>query len=191
MVAFSNGSLLQGFGYRLAKRQPLAVPRRHPALLHLASRGGGAGLHRGVPDPGQSHWRCRAPMRNFSCMEDASEYWGLRPERYADERRARNDVERLARKAATLLTPLDTSGETVRGVCRRRRERDRLRACGISALRHVPAPPPRSGCSRRHRILGRRAQSRHSKKRRGECHCRRAAEFPSCGVRNEIRDQRL
>ena len=26
-VAFSNGSLLQGFGYRLAKRQPLAVPR--------------------------------------------------------------------------------------------------------------------------------------------------------------------
>jgi hypothetical protein len=41
------------------------------------------------------------------------EYWGLVPERYDDEARARNDVERLAREGRwpLVLTPLDTGGE--------------------------------------------------------------------------------
>ena len=37
-VAFSNGSLLQGFLYRLARRQPLAVPREVRRVLCRAPR---------------------------------------------------------------------------------------------------------------------------------------------------------
>jgi nucleoside-diphosphate-sugar epimerase len=117
-VAFSNGSLLQGFGYRLAKRQPLAVPRdtrryfishREAAELCLLAACRIPGDHIAVP-------RADAQFR-LQLLEDVAcaclDYWGLIPERYADEERARRDVERLAQEGRwpLLLTPLDTGGE--------------------------------------------------------------------------------
>jgi nucleoside-diphosphate-sugar epimerase len=117
-VAFSNGSLLQGFGYRLAKRQPLAVPRdtrryfishREAAELCMLAACRIPNNHIAVP-------RLDGEFQ-LQLLEDVAcaclEYWGLIPERYADETRARNDVERLAREGRwpLLLTPLDTSGE--------------------------------------------------------------------------------
>src|SRR5262249_22513129 len=68
-------------------------------------------------------------------------YWGLTPERYADERRACNDVERLAREGRwpLLLTPLDTSGEKPYEEFVGAGES--ATDCGLanlSALRHVP-----------------------------------------------------
>jgi FlaA1/EpsC-like NDP-sugar epimerase len=117
-VAFSNGSLLQGFGYRLAKRQPLAVPRdtrryfishREAADLCLLAACRIPGDHIAVP-------RADAGFQ-LQVLEDVAcaclAYWGLKPERYDDESRARNDVERLSREGRwpLLLTPLDTGGE--------------------------------------------------------------------------------
>lgn len=117
-VAFSNGSLLQGFGYRLAKRQPLAVPR--DTRRYFISHGEAAELcllaacripanHIAVPHAGTAF--------QLQLLEDVAcaclQYWGLMPERYDDEARARADVDRLAREGRwpLLLTPLDTGGE--------------------------------------------------------------------------------
>jgi FlaA1/EpsC-like NDP-sugar epimerase len=145
-VAFSNGSLLQGFGYRLAKRQPLAVPRdtrryfishREAAELCLIAACRIPDNHIAVP-------RADAQFQ-LQLLEDVAcaclEYWGLLPERYTDEARARNDVERLAREGRwpLLLTPLDTSGEKPfeEFVGAGESTTD----CGlgsIAALRHVP-----------------------------------------------------
>src|SRR5579862_1607900 len=117
-VAFSNGSLLQGFGYRLAKRQPLAVPRdtrryfishQEAGELCLLATCRIADNHIAVP-------RVDGTLQ-LQLLEDTAcaclEHWGLRAERYRDEAQARNDVERLAREGRwpLLLTPLDTGGE--------------------------------------------------------------------------------
>jgi nucleoside-diphosphate-sugar epimerase len=117
-VAFSNGSLLQGFGHRLAKRQPLAVPR--DTRRYFISHGEAAELCLLAA--------CRIPNNHVAVprtdtkfqlqlLEDVAcaclDYWGLVPERYDDEAQARNDVERLAREGRwpLVLTPLDTGGE--------------------------------------------------------------------------------
>jgi nucleoside-diphosphate-sugar epimerase len=145
-VAFSNGSLLQGFGYRLAKRQPLAVPRstqryfishQEAAELCLLATCRISDNHIAVP-------RVDAEFR-LQELEDVAcaclDYWGLRPERYTDERSACNDVEPLARDGRwpLLLTPLDTAGEKpfeeFVGLG------ESVTDCGlrnVSALHHVP-----------------------------------------------------
>jgi len=117
-VAFSNGSLLQGFGYRLAKRQPLAVPRDTRRYFISHQEAGELCLlatcrisdgHIAVP-------RVDATLQ-LQLLEDIAcaclDYWGLSAERYDDEAQARNDVEWLAREGRwpLLLTPLDTGGE--------------------------------------------------------------------------------
>jgi FlaA1/EpsC-like NDP-sugar epimerase len=145
-VAFSNGSLLQGFGYRLAKRQPLAVPRdtrryfishQEAAELCMLATCRIPGGHIAIP-------RAETALQ-LQLLEDVAcaclEYWGLRAERYLDEARARDDVERLAREGRwpLLLTPLDTGGEKLFeefvGAGESATE------CGllnVSALRHIP-----------------------------------------------------
>jgi len=145
-VAFSNGSLLQGFGYRLAKRQPLAVP--HDTRRYFISHREAADLcmlatcwiadgHVAVP-------RVDTTLQ-LQLLEDIAcaylDYWGLRAERYLDEARARNDVERLAQEGRwpLLITPLDTSGEKPfeEFVGAGETATD----CGllnVSALRHIP-----------------------------------------------------
>jgi nucleoside-diphosphate-sugar epimerase len=117
-VAFSNGSLLQGFGYRLAKRQPLAVPRDTRRYFISHQEAGELCLLATcrVPDGHIAVPRVDATLQ-LQLLEDIAcaclDYWGLSAERYDDEAQARNDVERLAREGRwpLLLTPLDTGGE--------------------------------------------------------------------------------
>jgi nucleoside-diphosphate-sugar epimerase len=117
-VAFSNGSLLQGFGHRLAKRQPLAVPRDARRYFISHREAGELCLLATCRIPDQHIAVPRVDTRlQLQLLEDIAcaclDYWGLRAERYFDEALARNDVERLAREGRwpLLLTPLDTSGE--------------------------------------------------------------------------------
>jgi nucleoside-diphosphate-sugar epimerase len=145
-VAFSNGSLLQSFGYRLAKRQPLAVPR--DTRRYFISRQEAAELCMlatcRFPDGHIAIPRVDTALQ-LQLLEDVAcaclEYWGLRAERYLDEAPARNDVERLAREGRwpLLLTPLDTGGEKPfeEFVGTGENATD----CGllnVSALRHIP-----------------------------------------------------
>jgi nucleoside-diphosphate-sugar epimerase len=145
-VAFSNGSLLQGFGYRLAKRQPLAVPRDTRRYFISHQEAGELCLLATcrIPDNYVAVPRIDATLQ-LQLLEDIAcaclDYWGLRAERYADEAHARNDVERLAREGRwpLLLTPLDTGGEKpfeeFVGIG------ETATDCGllnVSALRHIP-----------------------------------------------------
>jgi FlaA1/EpsC-like NDP-sugar epimerase len=117
-VAFSNGSLLQGFGYRLAKWQPLAVPRDTRRYFISHQEAGELCLLAAcrIPDGHIAVPRVDATLQ-LQLLEDIAcaclDYWGLSAERYGDEAQARNDVERLAREGRwpLLLTPLDTGGE--------------------------------------------------------------------------------
>jgi len=117
-VAFSNGSLLQGFGYRLAKRQPLAVPRDTRRYFISHQEAGELCLLATcrIPDGHIAVPRVDTTLQ-LQLLEDIAcaclDYWGWRAERYGDEAQARNDVERLAREGRwpLLLTPLDTGGE--------------------------------------------------------------------------------
>src|SRR5580704_5847754 len=146
-VAFSNGSLLQGFGYRLAKRQPLAVPRDTRRYFISHQEAGELCLLEAcrVPDGHIAVPRVDATLQ-LQLLEDIAcaclDYWGLSVERYVDEAQARNDVERLAREGRwpLLLTPLDTGGEKpfeeFVGAGESATE------CGlgsIAALRHIPS----------------------------------------------------
>jgi nucleoside-diphosphate-sugar epimerase len=145
-VAFSNGSLLQGFGYRLAKRQPLAVPRDTRRYFISHQEAGELCLLATcrVPDGHIAVPRVDATLQ-LQLLEDIAcaclDYWGWRAERYGDEAQARNDVERLAREGRwpLLLTPLDTGGEKPfeEFVGAGESATD----CGlrnVSALRHIP-----------------------------------------------------
>jgi nucleoside-diphosphate-sugar epimerase len=145
-VAFSNGSLLQGFGYRLAKRQPLAVPRETRRYFISHQEAGELCLLATcrIPDSHIAVPRVDTILQ-LQLLEDIAcaclEYWGLGAERYLDEARARNDVERLAREGRwpLLLTPLDTGGEKPfeEFVGTGETATD----CGlfnVSALRHIP-----------------------------------------------------
>ena len=117
-VAFSNGSLLQGFGYRLAKRQPLAVPRDTRRYFISHQEAGELCLLATcrIPDGHIAVPRVDATLQ-LQLLEDIAcaclDHWGLSAERYVDEAQACNDVERLAQEGRwpLLLTPLDTGGE--------------------------------------------------------------------------------
>jgi FlaA1/EpsC-like NDP-sugar epimerase len=117
-VAFSNGSLLQGFLYRLARRQPLAVPRdvrryfvssREAAEICLLSAGATESGHITFPrlDPNE-HLR---PLVDIAVA--LLQHLGLRPAFYEDETKACAAAETELERGAypLLLTPLDTSGE--------------------------------------------------------------------------------
>jgi FlaA1/EpsC-like NDP-sugar epimerase len=145
-VAFSNGSLLQGFGYRLAKRQPLAVPRdtRRYFISHQEAAELCLLATCRIPDSHIAVPRVDTSLQ-LQLLEDIAcaclEYWGLRAERYLDEARARNDVERLAREGRwpLLLTPLDTGGE--KSYEEFVGTGETATDCGlfkVAALRHIP-----------------------------------------------------
>ena len=117
-VAFSNGSLLQGFLYRLARSQPLAVPRevrryfvssREAAEICLLSAAIAPHCQITFPrlDPSE-HLRPLVDIA-LSLLEQLD----LRPCFYDDEAEAcaaaLNDLKRGC--YPVLLTPLDTSGE--------------------------------------------------------------------------------
>jgi FlaA1/EpsC-like NDP-sugar epimerase len=152
-VAFSNGSLLQGFVYRLAKRQPLAVPRdtqryfishHEAAELCLLAALVLPDRHIGVPRVN--------PYLQLQPLESIAhrflEYHRLMPVCYLDEAQARRDVETLAARGRwpLLLTPLDTSGEKPYEEFVGAGET--LSECGLAAMQaihHVPSAAVEQG----------------------------------------------
>lgn len=117
-VAFSNGSLLQGFLYRLSKGQPLAAPRDTRRYFVSQAESGEIctlaallGVHDQVLFPQMD------PVTQLEPLEDVAHrvlgYAGLKAEIFTDEDEARAALPALAREGRwpLLLTPLDTSGE--------------------------------------------------------------------------------
>jgi FlaA1/EpsC-like NDP-sugar epimerase len=117
-VAFSNGSLLEGFLRRLAARQPLAAPRdtrryfisqSEAAELCLIAAFAAPDKHVAFPDLDATK-----ELQTFECIAvRVLEHFGLAPQFYDDEQRARSEVAAAARmrRWPIVLTPLDTSGE--------------------------------------------------------------------------------
>jgi FlaA1/EpsC-like NDP-sugar epimerase len=117
-VAFSNGSLLDGFLQRLEKRQPLAVPlltqryfvsrREAGELCALAAFA--------VPDQHIAFPKMD-PRTELQPLDDIAvrilQAFGFTAEFFDDETRARCEVESLARSGRwpVVLTPRDTAGE--------------------------------------------------------------------------------
>jgi FlaA1/EpsC-like NDP-sugar epimerase len=117
-VAFSDGSLLDGWLRRLEKHQPLAVPRdtrryflsqREAGQLCLLAAALAPARHIIIPrlDP-ETHLKDLE-----SIARRLLETLGYVPAAYTDESRARSSVAADAsqRRYPLLLTPLDTSGE--------------------------------------------------------------------------------
>jgi FlaA1/EpsC-like NDP-sugar epimerase len=117
-VAFSNGSLLQGFLYRLAKGQPIAAPRDTRRYFVTEEESGQLCLIAAflAPDQHIAFPRLDAE-RELQLMQDVAarvlRAYGYEAAPYDDEERARRDVASLsaAGRWPLLLTPLDTSGE--------------------------------------------------------------------------------
>ena len=152
-VAFSNGSLLQGFLRRLERRQPLAVPRE--TKRYFISRREAAELcvlaATIIPDRHVAFPRLSPALELQSLHELAArmlEWCGLSPEFLDEEARARLEVEKLAARNRwpVLLTPLDTSGEKPyeEFVGEGEAEVD-TGLCAVSALRHQPCGALQSG----------------------------------------------
>jgi hypothetical protein len=141
---------LQGFLYRLARRQPLAVPRevrryfvspREAAEICLLSAGAAASGHITFPhlDPSQ-HLRPLVDIAALLLRE-----LGLQPAFYEHEAEAcaAMDVELKRDFYPVLLTPLDTSGEKpYEEFVASDETRTATRFTALSAVRYVPAPVP-------------------------------------------------
>ncbi|MGE5361136.1 MAG: polysaccharide biosynthesis protein [Bacteroidales bacterium] len=117
-VAFSDGSLLHGWGQRLAKRQPIAVPRDTRRYFISAQEAGQICLLAGVVGrPRQlliPRLDAAVDLRDLGQIACAYlEAHGYRAAPYADEGQAMNDVGSLRDAGAypVLHTALDTSGE--------------------------------------------------------------------------------
>jgi FlaA1/EpsC-like NDP-sugar epimerase len=117
-VAFSNGSLLQGFLYRLEKRQPLAAPRDTRRFFVSQRESGEICLLGALVAPDRHIVFPRlSPADHLQLLDEIAcrvlKHVGLIPEYYDNEDAAKCDVEAMAAKGRwpLLLTPLDTSGE--------------------------------------------------------------------------------
>lgn len=149
-VAFSNGSLLQGFLYRLARRQPLAVPRevrryfvssREAAEICLLSAG--------ATQPGLITFPHLDPSEHLRPLVDIAvtllQHLGLQPSFYEDEANACSATETELERAAypVLLTPLDTSGEKpYEEFVAADENPTETTFATLSALTYVPPPVP-------------------------------------------------
>lgn len=117
-VAFSNGSLLQGFEHRLERLQPLAVPRDTKRYFVSHQEAGELCLLAAcaVPD-GHVAVPNLDPRTELQTLELIAvrvlEAHGFEPVFFEDEEAARRDAAGLAAsdRWPILLTPLDTSGE--------------------------------------------------------------------------------
>jgi FlaA1/EpsC-like NDP-sugar epimerase len=117
-VAFSNGSLLQGFISRLAKKQPLAAPRDTRRYFVSQVESGEICLLSAVlGKSGAVLFPKLDPVTHLQLLEDIASRFlkscGLQPVLFDDEYQARQAMQDLPGKDQwpLLLTPLDTSGE--------------------------------------------------------------------------------
>lgn len=117
-VAFSNGSLLQGFEHRLARREPLAAPRdtrRYFVSIEesgeICALAATAAQDRSIVIPRLD------PREHLIRLEDVAVSFlrrhGFEARFYDDEETARRALDGDVRQGfwPLLLTPLDTSGE--------------------------------------------------------------------------------
>lgn len=117
-VAFSNGSLLNGFLQRLAKRQPLAVPRdARRYFVSQAESGEICTLAALLGASGHVLFPKLDPATQLQSLESIAGrvlgHFGFMPELFDDEDGARRSLPALSAEGRwpLLLTPLDTSGE--------------------------------------------------------------------------------
>jgi FlaA1/EpsC-like NDP-sugar epimerase len=117
-VAFSNGSLLQGFLTRLAKQQPLAVPRDTRRYFVSLREAGEICLLSSLIAPAQHVMYPKldqeAALMPLEQVAVAVLDWaGYQPQYFEDEASARQAVgdASASKRWPLLLTPLDTSGE--------------------------------------------------------------------------------
>lgn len=117
-VAFSNGSLLQSWGNRLAQRQPMACPegcRRF--FVALPESGHLCTLAAMLGETGNIMVPALEPEDHLMLLQDVAGWFleaqGLTPHYTRDEAEATGRVEELAVQGRwpVLLTPLDTAGE--------------------------------------------------------------------------------
>ncbi|HEY5805341.1 MAG TPA: polysaccharide biosynthesis protein [Lysobacter sp.] len=117
-VAFSNGSLLQGFLYRLSKGQPLAVPREtRRYFVSQAESGEICALAALLGGDGEVLFPLLDPVGQLQPLEGVAHrvlaQIGLEAVPFEDEAEARAALPALAasKRWPLLMTPLDTSGE--------------------------------------------------------------------------------
>lgn len=117
-VAFSNGSLLQGFLCRLSKHQPLAVPRETRRYFVSQAEAGEICLLTSLAGPaGHVLFPNFDPATSLILLEQVAievlRFAGFEPELYEDEEAARRAVAGAAARGRwpVLVTALDTSGE--------------------------------------------------------------------------------
>ena len=117
-VAFSNGSLLEGFLFRLAQRQPLAVPREVRRYFVSAKEAAEICLlTAAIAEPRQITFPRLDPAENLRPLVDIAvgllKHIGLEASFYDTEAEACSSVSSELRRGRypVLLTALDTSGE--------------------------------------------------------------------------------
>jgi len=117
-VAFSDGSLLQGWLQRLAKGQPLAVPRSTRRFFVSLEEAGQLCVLAALCQADRQILVPRlSPEADLHDLEHVAEAFlrlqGFESARYTDAARAIADVskEKAAGRYPLLVTPLDTSGE--------------------------------------------------------------------------------
>lgn len=117
-VSFSNGSLLQAFLLRLAKRQPLAVPRGARRFFVSVRESGWICLlaalcapHRHILIPRMDSLGIQRDLVDIAMAVVRAH--GFEPATYQDpvEARAMVSSDMLKGRYPVLLTPLDTTGE--------------------------------------------------------------------------------
>jgi FlaA1/EpsC-like NDP-sugar epimerase len=117
-VAFSNGSLLQGFQNRFARREPIAAPTDTRRYFVSLTEAGQICTIAGTAAPDQSILVPKLnPEKHLMLLEHIAarfiRHHGLEPAIYEDERAACTNVEREVKQGRwpLLLTPRDTAGE--------------------------------------------------------------------------------
>ncbi|MGI4768864.1 MAG: polysaccharide biosynthesis protein [Janthinobacterium lividum] len=148
-VAFSNGSLLQGFQRRLERLQPLAAPRdtRRYFISHQEA-GELCMLATFVAPTGHVVFPKMDPRTELQPLDDIAARFlaaqGYAPEVFDDESEARAAMAHAVARARwpLLLTPLDTSGE--KPYEEFVGEGEALTDVGLATLMAVPHRPTRA-----------------------------------------------
>jgi FlaA1/EpsC-like NDP-sugar epimerase len=117
-VAFSNGSLLQSFLYRISAGQPIAVPRETRRYFVSQREAGEICLLASLLGQDRHiHFPRLDPKTELRLLEEIAievlDYYDLQHVIYDNEVAARRDANELVAQGRLplILTPLDTSGE--------------------------------------------------------------------------------
>jgi FlaA1/EpsC-like NDP-sugar epimerase len=146
-VAFSNGSLLDGFAQRIAKRQPIAVPRdtrryfvSHREAAEVCLLAAAVVPHRHVAIPHLDPASELQPLEDVAAHAMQALGFAVRPFDDPDEARAAVETCAASGEWPLVRTPLDTSGEKPYEEFVGQDEK--AVACGLDmlmAIAHVPS----------------------------------------------------